>query len=71
MTHQIESVELIKPDFAYVYAKVARHVAAAYAVCGYDKDVVAKELKAAMEAIEIFEATSLMIHSFVPNSEAQ
>lgn len=71
MAHQVEPVEFIKPDFAYIYAKVARHVAAAYAVCGYDEDVVAKELGLAMKAIETFEHASMTIYSVVPSSEGQ
>jgi len=69
MTHQIEPVEFIKPDFAYIYAKVARHVAAAYAVCGYDEHVLDKELRLAMEAIELFEKASMSIYSVIPNSK--
>ncbi len=52
------SIEFVKPDYSFIYSKVARHVAAAYAVCGYDEDVVAKELKFAIEAIEAFERIS-------------
>ena len=29
INQQLEQIEFIKPDFAYVYSKVARHVAAA------------------------------------------
>ncbi len=54
----IESVSLPNPDYSFVYAKVARHVAAADAfLFNGDDHGTRKELEAAMQAIAVFEAT--------------
>ena len=49
------------PDYAFIYAKVARHVAAADALLDYDTREAGKELQAAMAAIAVFETTSITI----------
>lgn len=50
-------------DYALIYAKVARHVAAADALLIHDDDHgTRKELEAAMQAIEAFEATFATAH---------
>lgn len=54
----IYPVELPKPDYAFVYAKLARHVAAADALLSSNRAYEAgEELSAAMQAIAVFEAT--------------
>jgi hypothetical protein len=54
----IQPVELPKPDYAFIYAKLARHVATADALLGSNRAYEAgEELIAAMRAIEVFEAT--------------
>jgi hypothetical protein len=59
----IESVPLPNPDYAFVYAKVARHVAAADAFLIHGDDHgTRKELEAAMQAIALFEATFATVH---------
>jgi hypothetical protein len=59
----IESVPLPNPDFSFVYAKVARHVAAADAFLFHGDDHgTRKELEAAMQAIAVFEATFATVH---------
>ena len=49
------------PDYAFIYAKVARHVAAADALLNYDAREAGKELESAMTAIATFETTSITI----------
>jgi hypothetical protein len=59
----IESVPLPNSNYAFVYAKVARHVAAADAFLFHGDDhSTRKELEAAMQAIAVFEATFATIH---------
>ena len=59
----IESVPLLNPNYAFVYAKVARHVAAADAFFIHGDDHgTRKELEAAMQAIAVFEATFTTVH---------
>lgn len=56
----IHPIELPKPDYAFIYAKLARHVAAAAAaMCGGQLDLTRDELNEAMEAIAMFERTSM------------
>ena len=51
-------VELPKPDYALIYAKLARHVAAADALLNHCNDSEAsKEMEEAMQAIATFERT--------------
>lgn len=48
-------------DYAFIYAKIARHVAAADALFNYDTREAGKELEAAMKAIATFETISITI----------
>jgi hypothetical protein len=57
-----ESVTVIPPNYALIYAKLARHVAAAHAFFGCESVYGAsEELEEAMKAIKAFETTSYMI----------
>jgi hypothetical protein len=57
-----ESVTVIPPNYALIYAKLARHVAAAHAFLGCESVYGAsEELEEAMEAIKAFETVSCMI----------
>ena len=60
----IESVTVIPPQYALIYAKLARHVAAADALlaCNHAYEA-SEELSVAMEAIKVFETTSYIIPS--------
>ena len=59
-----ESVTVIPPNYALIYAKLARHVAAADALFGCNRVYEAsEELSEAMKAIKVFEITSYMITS--------
>jgi hypothetical protein len=65
----IESLTMTPPNYALIYAKIARHVAAADAllVCNSVYGA-AEELSEAMEAIKAFETVSCIITSeVVPN----
>ena len=57
-----ESFTMIPPNYALIYAKLARHVAAADAllICNSVYGA-AEELSEAMEAIKAFEIVSCMI----------
>ena len=57
-----ESFTMIPPNYALIYAKLARHVAAADAllICNSVYGA-AEELSEAMEAIKAFEAVSCLI----------
>ena len=59
-----ESITVTPPNYALIYAKLARHVAAADAllVCNSVYGA-AEELSEAMEAIKAFETVSCMITS--------
>lgn len=53
----------MSPDYALIYAKLARHVAAADALLIHGDDHgTRKELESAMQAIEAFEATFAIAH---------
>jgi hypothetical protein len=58
----VESIEIIKPDFAYIYSKVARHVTSAqnYLRTGY-KSCAEAELAKAVDAITAFETLSCTV----------
>ena len=64
-----ESLTMTPPNYALVYAKLARHVAAADALLGCESvHGASQELEEAMEAIKAFETVSCMITSKVlPN----
>ena len=50
------------PDYAFIYAKLARHVAAAAAaMCGGQLNLTRDELNKAMNAIAVFETRSITI----------
>jgi hypothetical protein len=58
----IESVTVVPPNYALIYAKLARHVAAADAFLGCESvQGASEELEEAMEAIKAFETVSCMI----------
>ena len=59
----IEQIEITKPNFAYVYSKVARHVTAAqiHLSNGY-KTLAQDELRDAMAAIKQFETMICVVH---------
>ena len=57
-----ESLTITPPNYALIYAKLARHVAAADALLGSNRVYEAsEELSEAMEAIKAFETVSCMI----------
>ena len=57
-----ESLTVMPPNYALIYAKLARHVAAADALLGCNSVYQAsEELSEAMEAIKAFETMSCMI----------
>jgi hypothetical protein len=57
-----ESLTITPPNYAFIYAKIARHVAAADALLGSDRVYEAsEELLEAMKAIKAFETVSCMI----------
>lgn len=57
-----KSVTITLPNYALIYAKLARHVAAANAFLGCESVCSAsEELEEAMEAIKAFETTFYMI----------
>jgi hypothetical protein len=57
-----ESLTITPPNYALIYAKIARHVAAADALLGLNHVYEAsEELSEAMEAIKAFETVSCMI----------
>jgi hypothetical protein len=57
-----ESLTIIPPNYALIYAKIARHVAAADALLGSNRAYEAsEELSEAMEAIKTFETVLFMI----------
>ena len=57
-----ESLTVIPPDYALIYAKLARHVAAADALLGCNSVYRAsEELSEAMQAIKVFETVTYMI----------
>lgn len=59
-----ESVTVVPPNYALIYAKLARHVAAADALLGCESvHGASKELEEAMEAIKAFEIVSCIITS--------
>jgi hypothetical protein len=59
-----KSVKVIPPNYALIYAKLARHVAAADAFLGCESvHGASEELEEAMKAIKVFETTSYMITS--------
>ena len=63
INQQLEQIEFIKPDFAYVYSKVARHVAAAQIYLNNgDKPRAHYELRDAMVAIKQFENGFCIVH---------
>ena len=58
----IESMTVLPPNYSLIYAKLARHVAAADAFLGCNSVfLAAKELSEAMDAIKTFETTAYMI----------
>lgn len=60
----IESLTMTPPNYALIYAKLARHVAAADALLACNSVYgAAEEMSEAMEAIKVFETTSYMITS--------
>lgn len=63
INQQFEQIEFTKPDFAYVYSKVARHVTAAqiHLKNGY-KTSAQDELRDAMAAIKQFEIVMCIVH---------
>ena len=63
INQQLEQIEFIKPDFAYVYSKVARHVTAAQIhLSNGNKPLAQDELRDAMTAIKQFENGFCIIH---------
>ena len=59
MMATIHPIELPEPDYAFIYAKLARHVAVADSLLTYNHVFeAAKELESAMQAIEMFEKRS-------------
>ena len=58
----IESLTMTPPNYALIYAKLARHVAAADALLACNSVYgAAEEMSEAMEAIKAFETVSCMI----------
>ena len=58
----IESITVLPPKYDLIYAKLARHVAAAYALLECNSVFRAvEELSEAMDAIKTFETTSYML----------
>ena len=66
MTNQcIRFIEGSKPDYGFIYAKLARHVAAADAhLTGNRTHAASEELIAALQAIQAFETTALLITTY-------
>jgi hypothetical protein len=64
-----ESLTITPPNYALIYAKLARHVAAADALLGcHSMYEASQELEEAMKAIKAFETVSCIITSeVVPN----
>jgi hypothetical protein len=61
-----ESLTIIPPNYALIYAKIARHVAAADALLESDRVYRAsEEVSEAMEAIKAFETVSCMVTKMV------
>jgi hypothetical protein len=57
-----ESLTITPPSYAFIYPKIARHVAAADALLGSNRVYEAsEELSEAMEAIKAFETVSCMV----------
>lgn len=59
----LHPVELPKPEYAFIYAKLVRHVATADALLACNRVYEAgRELSTAMQAIETFEAIFATSH---------
>ena len=57
-----ELLTITPPNYAFIYAKIARHVAVADALLGSNRVYEAsEELSEAMEAIKAFETVSYVI----------
>lgn len=65
MTECVRFIEGSKPDYGFIYAKVVRHVAAADAYLTSNcTHAAAEELEAALQAIQLFETTALLITTY-------
>ena len=65
MTECVRFIEGSKPDYSLIYAKVVRHVAAADVYLTSNRThAAARELEAALQAIQLFETPALLIATY-------
>jgi hypothetical protein len=65
-----ESLTITPPNYALIYAKIARHVAVADALLGSNRVYEASdELSEAMEAIKTFETVHFVITTEAPPND--